>query len=88
MKCYIGIGILAVPEAFKEVGILGGVVGMALIATLNGYTILLNCKTKEKLEFDANENPASNESDALDKPKKLVVKSYSHLSLLSTGQNG
>jgi len=49
-KCFIGIGILAIPEAFSKVGILGGVVGIIIIGVLNTYTIILTCQCKFKIE--------------------------------------
>lgn len=41
LKIFLGIGILATPETFKKIGLVGGVLGLILIGLLNGYTMML-----------------------------------------------
>ena len=41
MKVFIGIGILATPASFSQVGIVGGVLGMILIGVISAYTMKL-----------------------------------------------
>lgn len=41
LKVFLGIGILATPETFKSIGIVGGVLGLIIIGLLNGYTMML-----------------------------------------------
>jgi amino acid permease len=41
LKIFLGIGILATPETFKKIGLVGGVLGLLLIGLLNGYTMML-----------------------------------------------
>ena len=41
LKVFIGIGILATPASFKAIGIVGGVLGMILVGSLNCYTMKL-----------------------------------------------
>lgn len=41
LKIFLGIGILATPETFKSIGIVGGVLGLIIIGLLNGYTMML-----------------------------------------------
>ena len=41
MKVFIGIGILATPSSFAQVGIIGGVVGMISIGIISAYTMKL-----------------------------------------------
>jgi hypothetical protein len=38
-KCFIGIGILATPSAFKQVGLVGGAVGIGFVGLINMYTM-------------------------------------------------
>jgi len=48
-KCFIGIGILATPAALKNVGVVGGAVGIFLCGSLNLYTMKLQIACKEKV---------------------------------------
>ena len=41
LKVFIGIGILATPASFSQVGVLGGVGGMILIGVISMYTMKL-----------------------------------------------
>ena len=41
LKIFLGIGILATPETFKKIGLVGGVFGLMIIGLLNGYTMML-----------------------------------------------
>ena len=41
LKVFIGIGILATPASFRAVGIVGGILGMILVGSLNAYTMRL-----------------------------------------------
>jgi len=41
LKVFLGIGILATPETFKRIGLIGGFLGLILIGILNGYTMML-----------------------------------------------
>ena len=50
-KCFIGIGILALPHAFLDVGILGGILGILIIGSLNYYTMMLQVFSKKKLQI-------------------------------------
>eukprot|EP00347_Sterkiella_histriomuscorum_P020215 403338649 len=47
-KCFVGIGILAMPNAFSDFGIIGGALGILIIGTLNLYTMRLQIYCKEK----------------------------------------
>ena len=49
LKIFLGIGILATPETFKKIGIVGGVLGLIIIGLLNGYTMMLQIYAKIKL---------------------------------------
>ena len=40
-KCFIGIGILATPEAFKQAGLFGGIFGIIIVGCANMYTMVL-----------------------------------------------
>ena len=40
-KCFIGIGILATPSAFQQVGWFGGSVGIIVCGVINVYTMTL-----------------------------------------------
>lgn len=40
-KCFIGIGILATPAAIKQVGIIGGAIGIVVCGLVNMYTMEL-----------------------------------------------
>ena len=39
LKVFIGIGILATPAGFQHIGIIGGVVGMIIVAIISMYTM-------------------------------------------------
>ena len=41
LKLFIGIGLLATPASFKNVGIVGGVVFMTIIGIIAVYTMML-----------------------------------------------
>ena len=41
LKVFIGIGILATPASFSQVGIVGGVFGMILVGMISMYTMKL-----------------------------------------------
>lgn len=41
LKVFLGIGILATPRTFEDVGILGGIFGLILIGIMNTYTMHL-----------------------------------------------
>lgn len=40
-KCFVGIGLLALPSAFQSIGIIGGAIGIILIGVLNYYTMMM-----------------------------------------------
>ena len=46
-KSFIGIGILATPESFSEIGIVGGVIGVIMIGLLNYYTMNMQVALKQ-----------------------------------------
>lgn len=48
-KCFIGIGILATPSAIKQVGVVGGALGILLCGIINVYTMKLQILCKEKV---------------------------------------
>lgn len=48
-KCFIGIGILATPSAIKQVGVIGGAMGILICGIINMYTMKLQILCKEKL---------------------------------------
>ena len=62
-KCFIGLGILACPTGFKNVGLVLGIIGILLSGVLNYYTIILQQQAKKRflelkrreLANDANE---------------------------------
>jgi len=41
LKVFVGIGILATPASFANVGILGGTLGMIFIGCIAAYTMML-----------------------------------------------
>ena len=47
-KCFIGIGLLALPHAFSSIGIIGGCIAIILIGSLNYYTMMLQIECKLK----------------------------------------
>ena len=54
LKVFIGIGILATPASFRAVGIVGGILGMILVGSLNAYTMRLQIESKIKLNKPIN----------------------------------
>lgn len=58
MKVFVGIGILATPASFAQVGVVGGVLGMILIGVTNMYTMKLQIASKLKIK-----QPISSYSD-------------------------
>jgi amino acid permease len=48
-KCFIGIGILATPSAIRQVGVVGGGVGILICGLINMYTMKLQIACKEKM---------------------------------------
>jgi len=48
-KCFIGIGILATPAAFGNVGVLAGAIGISIVGALNLYTMHLQIACKRKM---------------------------------------
>lgn len=49
LKLFIGIGILATPQTYAKIGIVGGVLGLFTIGLMNGYTMKLQIDAKVKL---------------------------------------
>jgi amino acid permease len=47
-KCFIGIGILALPHAFSYIGVIGGCIAILIIGTLNYYTMMMQIECKLK----------------------------------------
>jgi amino acid permease len=47
-KCFIGIGILATPSAIRQVGLVGGALGIIFCGIVNMYTakLQLHCQNK------------------------------------------
>jgi amino acid permease len=39
LKVFLGIGILATPQTFQAVGLIGGFLGLCLIGLMNAYTM-------------------------------------------------
>lgn len=50
LKVFVGIGILATPASFMQVGIVGGCVGMVFIGIVAMYTMKLQIKATEKCD--------------------------------------
>eukprot|EP00347_Sterkiella_histriomuscorum_P000236 403376658 len=48
-KSFVGVGILALPHTFQLVGVVGGSIGIFIIAIVSMYTMLLQIPTKQKL---------------------------------------
>mmetsp|Transcript_17653 Transcript_17653/g.29828 ORF Transcript_17653/g.29828 Transcript_17653/m.29828 type:complete len:286 (+) Transcript_17653:421-1278(+) len=48
-KIFIGIGILATPSSIKQVGVIGGSVGILICGLLNIYTMRCQLKCKDKV---------------------------------------
>ncbi len=40
-KCFVGIGLLALPSAFSSIGIIGGAIGIIMIGVINYYTMMM-----------------------------------------------
>lgn len=49
LKVFVGIGILATPASFMNVGIVGGVVGMVFIGCIATYTMMLQIAATMKV---------------------------------------
>lgn len=49
-KCFVGIGLLALPSAFHHIGIIGGAIGIILIGVINYFTMMMQVKCKVKYE--------------------------------------
>jgi len=49
LKVFLGIGILATPQTFQAVGLIGGFLGLCLIGVMNAYTMRLQIEAKIKL---------------------------------------
>lgn len=49
IKCFLGIGILATPSVFGKIGIVGGNIGMLLIAYIALYTMQLQIRSAERV---------------------------------------
>lgn len=61
-KCFVGIGLLALPSAFHhvrmgninliplQIGIIGGAIGIILIGVINYFTMMMQVKCKVKYE--------------------------------------
>lgn len=47
-KCFVGIGILALPAAFHQVGFVAGSIGVTIVGVINLYTmhLMLVCQQK------------------------------------------
>jgi hypothetical protein len=41
LKLFLGIGILATPQTYQKIGIVGGIAGLVIIGIMNGYTMKL-----------------------------------------------
>ena len=48
IKCFLGIGILATPSVFAKIGLIGGNVGLVVIAYIALYTMQLQIKSTER----------------------------------------
>lgn len=49
LKVFLGIGILATPQTFQKIGLIGGIVGLICIGIMNAYTMRLQIEAKVKL---------------------------------------
>eukprot|EP00697_Spironema_sp_BW2_P010001 gnl/Spiro4/25066_TR12470_c0_g1_i1.p1 gnl/Spiro4/25066_TR12470_c0_g1~~gnl/Spiro4/25066_TR12470_c0_g1_i1.p1 ORF type:complete len:502 (-),score=94.70 gnl/Spiro4/25066_TR12470_c0_g1_i1:71-1525(-) len=38
LKCYLGVGVLSLPSAFAQAGLIGGIIGTVVLALFNYYT--------------------------------------------------
>jgi len=50
IKVFLGIGILATPASFQQIGIVGGVLGLMFVGILNTYTMKLQILAKNRAE--------------------------------------
>lgn len=48
-KTFLGIGILATPAAFGQMGLAGGIIGLVIIGIMNMYTMQLQIESKLKV---------------------------------------
>eukprot|EP00357_Protocruzia_adherens_P011689 CAMPEP_0115023116 /NCGR_PEP_ID=MMETSP0216-20121206/32135_1 /TAXON_ID=223996 /ORGANISM="Protocruzia adherens, Strain Boccale" /LENGTH=458 /DNA_ID=CAMNT_0002396291 /DNA_START=49 /DNA_END=1425 /DNA_ORIENTATION=- len=51
-KSFVGIGILALPNAFKQAGIIGGTIGMLVVAAASLYCMELLVRLTDKIGHD------------------------------------
>lgn len=49
LKVFLGIGILATPQTFQKIGLVGGIIGLCGIGLMNAYTMGLQIAAKIKL---------------------------------------
>ena len=49
LKVFIGIGILATPASFGQIGLIGGTVGMVVIGIIATYTMMLQIAATKKV---------------------------------------
>ena len=49
LKVFIGIGILATPASFGQIGLVGGTMGMVLIGVVAAYTMMLQIAATKKV---------------------------------------
>ena len=49
LKVFIGIGILATPASFGQIGLVGGTLGMILIGIVAAYTMMLQIAATKKV---------------------------------------
>jgi len=49
LKVFIGIGILATPASFGQIGLVGGTLGMILIGVVAAYTMMLQIAATKKV---------------------------------------
>lgn len=49
IKCFLGIGILATPSVYAKIGIVGGNIGLIVIAYIALYTMQLQIRSAERL---------------------------------------
>ena len=59
LKVFIGIGILATPASFGQIGLVGGTFGMILIGIVATYTMMLQIAATKKVT----DVPVSNYSE-------------------------
>ena len=49
LKVFIGIGILATPASFGQIGLVGGTLGMIMIGIVAAYTMMLQIAATKKV---------------------------------------